>query len=94
MSDDRELPPSRIHAADAAHHVAYDDLVALVRKHADKMTSMELLAIAANVVGKLVAMQDQTTVSPAMAMEVVARNIQLGNHEVLAKIAAIGGTPH
>lgn len=41
------------------HEVAYQDLAKLIRKHADKVTSLELLAIGANMIGKLVALQDQ-----------------------------------
>jgi hypothetical protein len=68
------------------HEVAYQDIHALVSKHADKLSALELLAIAANMLGKLVAMQDQRTVTPAMAMEVVARNIEHGNKQVLDPI--------
>lgn len=70
------------------HEVAYQDIVALVRRNASKVTSLELLAIAANMVGKLVAMQDQRTVTPAMAMDVVARNLQAGNQQVIDELAA------
>ena len=44
---------------------------------------MEILAIAANMVGKLVAMQDQRVVTPAIAMETVAKNIEVGNKQVI-----------
>ncbi len=72
--------------ASQAHEVAYQDLVALVNKHADAMTPIEILAVAANMVGKIVAMQDQRIVSPALAMETVARNIEHGNQQVLAEL--------
>lgn len=65
------------------HEVAYQDLVQLVRKHADKLTAAELLAIAANILGKLMAMQDQRTMTPNRAMEIVAENIECGNKQVL-----------
>jgi hypothetical protein len=68
------------------HEVAYQDLCALVNKHAAKLTSLELLAIASNMLGKLVALQDQRTVSPALAMEVVAQNIEHGNKMVLDQL--------
>jgi hypothetical protein len=47
------------------------------------MSALEILAVASNMVGKLVAMQDQRTVSPQMAMDTVSRNIELGNNQVL-----------
>lgn len=68
------------------HEVAYHDLCNLVRKHADAMTALELLAVAANMVGKLVALQDQRTVTPARAMEVVAQNIELGNRQAVGEL--------
>lgn len=45
-------------------------------KHLDPM---EMLAIASQLVGNLIALQDQHKVTPEMAMEVVARNIEEGN---------------
>lgn len=69
------------------HEVAYQDLCALVRKHADKMTELELLAIAANMLGKLVAMQDQRKLTPAQAMQVVATNIEAGNAQIVQQLA-------
>jgi len=73
------------------HEVVYQDLVALVRRHADKMTSLEVLAIASNMVGKLIAMQDQRTVTPEKAMEVVTRNVEYGNQQVLAALSSTQG---
>lgn len=81
-----------VHKAQPEHEVAYQDLCALVNKHASKVSSMELLAIASNMLGKLVALQDQRSVSPAMAMEVVAQNIESGNKQVLDQIAKSRGS--
>lgn len=68
------------------HEVAYQDLTALVSKHADKLSAMELLAVASNMVGKLVALQDQRTTTPDKAMEVVARNLEIGNQQAQAEV--------
>lgn len=68
------------------HEVAYQDIRDLVRRHADKLSAVELLAVAANMVGKLVALQDQRTMSPASAMEIVAENLEHGNKEVLDQL--------
>lgn len=77
------------HMAKPEHEVAYQDLNALIGKHADKLSAIELLAVASNIVGKLVAMQDQRVTTPEIAMAVVAENIQVGNDQVLARL----GTP-
>lgn len=73
------------------HEVVYQELIALVNKHAGHLDALEMLAVASNMLGKLVAMQDQRTVSPAKAMEVVARNIEYGNQMVLEQIQQTRG---
>lgn len=75
-----------IKIAKPEHEVAYQDLCALVNRHADKLTALELLAVAANMLGKLVALQDQRTCTPALAMETVAQNIECGNKQVLDQL--------
>lgn len=81
-----------LHQAKPEHEVAYQDLCALVNKHADQLSSLELLAVAANMLGKLVALQDQRKVTPAMALEVIAQNIEHGNQQVLAQLTRSKGS--
>jgi hypothetical protein len=83
---------TKLHVAAPEHEVAYQDIVALVRKHAENLSSVEMLAIAANMLGKLVAMQDQRALTPAMAMEIVAQNVEEGNRQVLAQIQQSRGS--
>lgn len=80
------------HVPKPEHEIAYQDLAALLKKHADKLTGMELVAVAANMLGKLVAMQDQRTVTPEIAMEVVAQNIELGNQQVFDLLSKPAGS--
>ena len=81
-----------IHLAKPEHEVAYQDLCELVRKHADKLTPLELLAVGANMLGKLVALQDQRVTTPQKAMLVVELNIEHGNRSVIEQLAnAVGG---
>jgi hypothetical protein len=68
------------------HEIAYQDMVALLRRHV-AIPPIEMLAIAANMVGKLVAMQDQRAVTPAQAMKVVADNLEAGNRQVIEELA-------
>jgi hypothetical protein len=82
---------TRLHTAAPEHQVAYQDIVALLNKYAGKLDALEMLAVASNMLGKLVAMQDQRKVTPAMAMEIVAQNIESGNQEVLAQLAQSKG---
>jgi hypothetical protein len=65
------------------HEAAYQDIVELISRHADKLTQVELLAIAGNFVGRLIAMQDMRTMTPALAMAIVTENIAIGNAQIL-----------
>lgn len=74
-----------VHPAKPQHEVAYQDICTLIAKHKE-LPAIEILAIAANMVGKLVALQDQRSVTPAMAMEIVAKNLECGNEQALAEV--------
>jgi hypothetical protein len=68
------------------HEVLYQDLAALVNKHADNISRAEILAIAANMVGKIIALQDQRTMNREMALEIVIKNIEAGNQQIMEHI--------
>jgi uncharacterized membrane protein len=68
------------------HEATYQELCQIVSRHAAKLTAMEVLAIAANMVGKLLALQDQRTTTSEMAMKVVAENIEAGNKQVIDQL--------
>lgn len=76
------------------HEVAYQKLTDLVREMTDKhkLTSLEMLAVAANMLGKLIALQDQRTTSPDLAMRIVAKNIEVGNRQAIDQLANSQGT--
>lgn len=73
------------------HEVAYQDMVALVRKH-EHLSKDALLAIAANMVGKMIALQDQRSMSTDRAMRIVLHNIELGNQQVIAMLRDVPAT--
>lgn len=72
------------------HEAFYQDLAELLRKHTADLPAIEMLAVAANMVGKLVALQDQRTITPEIAMKTVAENIQAGNRQVLDQMSKPG----
>lgn len=80
----------KVHVAKPEHEICYQDMAAFLRRH-EKLTPLEILAIAANMVGKLVAMQDQRKVTPEMAMQVVSLNIEAGNKTVIEALATQSG---
>jgi hypothetical protein len=81
----------KVAVAKPEHEIAYQDIVALLRRH-EHLTPLEMLAIAANAVGKMIAMQDQRVVTPDMALAVVGKNIEAGNRQVIAELAATKGS--
>lgn len=80
-----------VHRAKIEHESFYQDLCEILRKHGDKLSSVEMLAISSNLVGKLIALQDQRAMTPSQAMEVVATNIERGNQETIASLKGAEG---
>jgi hypothetical protein len=72
--------------------VLYQELAKLIGRHADKMTSEEVLAVGANMLGKLLAYQDQRTMTRERAMEIIIHNIEMGNQQAIAEVMNSRGT--
>ena len=83
---------TKLHVAAPQHEIAYQDIVALVLKHGEHLSLVEMLAIAANMLGKLLAYQDQRNLTSAAAMEIVIQNIQMGNQQAVAEVMKSQGT--
>lgn len=79
---------TKTHLAKAEHEAFYQELLALLKKHAGHLDAQEMLAVASNVVGKLIAMQDQRTMTPAMALQIVQENIEKGNRHAMQEISS------
>ena len=71
--------------ANPKHEAAYQDMIAALRKH--DCSPIEMLALIANLCGKVIALQDQRRITPDDAMKIVALNIQLGNQQAIADLA-------
>lgn len=69
--------------ASPAIESAYQAMLAALKPYADTLGPAGMLAVAANLVGKLIAMQDQRTMTPAMAIELVVQNIESANQSVI-----------
>lgn len=59
-----------------------------MRPYVDELSQMEVLAIMAQVVGQLIALQDQTKYSSDAIMKMVAANIEHGNQMVVNDLLA------
>lgn len=84
---------TKVATPSAAHHRVRDKMLAVVREEAATMAADEILALMAYTVGQLVALQDQRKMTPAMAMEIVARNIEAGNAHVVKGVSVASGLP-
>lgn len=80
-----------VHRSKPEHEIAYQDVVSLLDRHAGKLDAAEMLAVAANMLGKLVAMQDQRTMTTAGAMEIIAHNVEIGNRQVFENLLKTRG---
>lgn len=77
--------------ADPAHEALFNALCHAVRDTAPNMPSDEVLAVASNFVGKMIAVQDQTKITPEMAMMLVSENIQKGNQQMIETLMNASG---
>jgi hypothetical protein len=80
------------HIAKPEHEIAYQELVALIQRLTVQhgLSSVELLAVAANMLGKIVAvaLQDQRTMTADEAVDIVISNLQIGNDQAIKLLAA------
>lgn len=67
-------------------------MIGVMAQFKDRLSPIEMLAVASHFVGALLAAQDQTKVTPAMAMDMVAANIQAGNEHAINSIMRSEGT--
>lgn len=77
------MTPMKSNTPGEAHREFNDAMKEVLGRFENRLGAMEMLAVASHLVGVLVALQDQNKVTPAMAMELVASNIQVGNAEAL-----------
>lgn len=77
---------TKLFGTDVRHQTFKRDLDKLLKKHATRLSAQDLLAVASQVVGMLIALQDQRTMTNEMAMEVVIKNIEAGNQEIVSNI--------
>lgn len=78
--------------ANICHETLRLELIALLRKHTEHLSAIEVLATAAHMVGQIIAMQDQRKISPSDAMDVVHKNIEIGNREMIAETMVTKGS--
>lgn len=86
--------PMKTVAPTDAHTAFRDDMLVIIKKHGEHLRADEILALAAHAVGQIMALQDQQTMTPRMAIDLVCSNIEKGNAEVVDGLDnSVGGTP-
>lgn len=68
------------------------DLLALMDRYAGVLPSDQILAMSAIACGQILAMQDQRTMTKDMALDIVLRNIELGNAQMVTALMNSAGT--
>jgi hypothetical protein len=63
----------------------------VLRKYGDKITSEEMLALSAHLVGQILAVQDQRTMTTAKGIEIIRANIEEGNKEAIDNLLSSKG---
>ena len=82
---------TKIAAASKIHEECRLALASAITPYADKLGAASMLAVASAFVGQLLAMQDQRTMTPGVAMEIVAKNIELANHDIVNHLRDVRG---
>ena len=70
---------------------AMDDMKGVIGRH-QHLSAQHLLAGGSQFVGNVIALQDQRKMTPAMAMELVSRNIEIGNQVAVESLTNTEGS--
>ena len=85
MNREQRRSPDYLRKVDAssAHEQCRDAIIRAMEPFAEKIGPVGMLAVASTVVGQLIAMQDQRTMTPEMAMNLVCKNMEEANKAVV-----------
>ena len=86
------MPPIKSKSPSREVVAFVDDLKAVFKRH-PHLRADEMLAGASQIVGTLIALQDQRKMTPDMALAVVQANIEAGNQQAMAEVMRAGGVP-
>lgn len=70
---------------------AYQAIFAALRPYSDELGGIGMLALFSQIVGKMIAVQDQTKYSRDQIMDMVGRNIEEGNQQVVSALMSPQG---
>lgn len=84
--------PTKLFGTDARHMTFKQDLDKLLKKHTLRLPADHVLAITAQVLGMVIALQDQRKYTSEMVMTIVAENIEEGNKGMVSNLMKSKGT--
>lgn len=84
------MPRERTVKATPAHNALLQGYKDAVRDYASDMPSLEILCITAQYLGQLLAVQDASKGS-ALYLEMISRNLEIGNAEAIGSIMEHAG---
>lgn len=79
--------------ASADHEAMFSELAVVVAKYESRIPEDEMMCILANFLGKIVGLQDKNKYTPTQCVEMVMRNLEIGNQQLMAEVAAGRLTP-
>lgn len=83
--------PIKMIKTNQQHEAFYQDMAAALKKYPD-MPAEEMLAIASNFLGKLMALQDQRRFTQEDVMDIVIGNIEDGNAQMVSQVTDTKGS--
>lgn len=75
--------PTKVMRPNSADIEYRNEALALIKKHLTPDTADRFLALASQMVGQILALQDQRKMTRDMALQIVMDNIELGNSGVI-----------
>lgn len=75
--------PPRIISTEKRHEDVMEDFKAVLTKHKDKLSASEMLAISSQLVGQILALQDQRTMTAEAGLLTIQANIEQGNRDAI-----------
>ncbi|AHJ10745.1 hypothetical protein P106B_62 [Rhizobium phage vB_RglS_P106B] len=63
----------------------------LLRKYAGHLQASEMLAVSAHMIGMIIALQDQRTMTRERAMDILIKNLEAGNRRIIENISNTKG---
>lgn len=82
------MPQMKIEQPSAADKALREDILNLVRRHLFPNTPERILAVASQVVGQVLALQNPTTMGKDAAIALIMANIEQGNQDYVSLLVS------